>query len=58
MNLIKVKTAIVQAIAGLSAAPDDKWINRAIIFLELALNIVALTMFNCASFYYQKPEFY
>lgn len=34
MNLIKVKTAIVQALPSLTAHPDDKWINRAIIFLE------------------------
>lgn len=39
MNLIKVKTTIVLAIAGLNV-PDDKWINRAIIFKELALNII------------------
>lgn len=42
MNLIKVKTAIVQALPGLST--DDKWINRAIIFLEVALKIVVTTM--------------
>ena len=54
MNLIKVKTTIVQALAGLSAPLDDKWINRAIIFLELALKIVAQMMFNCASFFFVK----
>lgn len=56
MNLIKVKTTIVQALAGLSAPLDDKWINRAIrIFLEFALKIVAQT-FNCASFFFYKNQ--